>query len=87
MRAAIELEPRNVGAYMRLARMMSEEQRPAEAEEAYRRLAEIDPVEGGLRLYDHLRFADRKLSFHRIGDRRPVTRNSRIEHRCRGRHW
>lgn len=61
VRAAIELEPRNVGAYMRLARMMSEEQRPAEAEEAYRRLAEIDPVEGGLRLYDHLRFADRKL--------------------------
>ena len=61
VRAAIALEPRNGEFYSRLARVLKEEKREAEVESTYRALAEIDPAVGGQRLYEQLRFADRKL--------------------------
>ena len=61
VRTAIMLEPKNYQVTHRLARLMDEQKNAAGADDAYRTLAELDPVQGGDRLYNHLRFSDRKL--------------------------
>ena len=61
VQSAIALEPKNVEAYNRLASLYQQQQRKVEAEAAYRALTELDPAFGGQKLYDHLRFSDRKL--------------------------
>ena len=61
VRAAIALNPQSFGAYSRLGRISEEEKRNADAESAYRALAEIDPVAGAKKLFTYLRFSERKL--------------------------
>ncbi len=59
--AALALEPRNAEAYSRLALLHQQQRRSAEAEAALRALTALNPAVGGQKLYEHLRFAERKL--------------------------
>ena len=63
--SALALEPTSTDAYARLARIYTEknggQMRSAEAEAAWRSLMHLEPGYGGRKLFDFLRFADRKL--------------------------
>ena len=65
VRAALQLTPRSPDIYLRLAQLFGEDKaappRKAEAEAAFRELVQLDPVMGGQRLFNFLRFEERKL--------------------------
>ena len=65
VRAALQLTPRSPDIYLRLAQLFGEDKaappRKAEAEAAFRELVQLDPIMGGQRLFNFLRFEERKL--------------------------